>query len=162
MGNGLSETLSYEAAGMLALLLITSLLQASPDLARSTEDCGFSQYRRAHKAHFVEENAVSKVTPEYPDEAKAKGLSGTVRIRILVNKQGRVEKTCPVYLADEPKPHRMLVAAAEAAARQWVFRPNFGFPNDWKVKSARLLEAVLVFQFVPPKPSKTTDDQPKP
>ena len=68
---------------------------------------------------FVEElpEAITKVSPQYPDIAREAGVDGTVLVQALVGKDGhvkdvRVQKSIP-----------MLDASAQAAVRQWVFKP---------------------------------------
>jgi periplasmic protein TonB len=68
---------------------------------------------------YVEElpEAITKVPPQYPDIAREASVDGTVLVQALVGKDGkvkdvRVQKSIP-----------MLDAAAQAAVRQWVFKP---------------------------------------
>ncbi len=141
------------------LLACTLLLACAPRLtgqvtaAGPEGDCGFSKLRPSRMTHFVQRGAVTKVTPEYPPAAKAKRLSGTVRVRILINKQGLVERTSPEYVKGEPKPDRSLMIAAEAAALQWVFDRNFGMEPGGGIHFD-FVEDVLVFKFVPEEPNK--------
>lgn len=63
--------------------------------------------------------AVQMKQPTYPELAIRAGLEGTVYVKVLVNKSGRVEKAIMVKndgmnVFDEP---------ALAAAKQWVFTP---------------------------------------
>lgn len=68
--------------------------------------------------YYDEEPAiVSQVKPEYPDMAREAGVDGTVQLRVLVGKDGRVKD---VHV-DQSIP--LLDKAAVAAARQWVFTP---------------------------------------
>jgi TonB family protein len=97
---------------------------------------------------FVERGAINRVTPQYPPAAKARGTSGNVRVRVLINKQGLVEKTCPEYVKNEPKPDRSLVIAAEAAALQWTFDRNFGVKPGDGIRF-NYIQGVLVFNFTP-------------
>jgi len=60
---------------------------------------------------------VSQVKPVYPDMAREAGVDGTVQLRVLVGKDGRVKD---VHV-DRSIP--MLDGAAVAAARLWVFTP---------------------------------------
>lgn len=115
-------------------------------------DCGFSDFDSRHMTHFVDKGAVTKVTPQYPPAAKAKGLSGAVRIRVLINKQGLVERTCPVYVRQETKPDRSLVVSAEAAALHWTFKPNFGIEPTGGVRFDYVYDVIL-FQFDPAAPN---------
>lgn len=68
---------------------------------------------------YVEElpEAVTKVTPLYPDLAREAGVDGTVTVQALVGKDGRVKDTKVV------KSIPMLDANAVAAVKQWVFKP---------------------------------------
>ena len=96
---------------------------------------------------------IEKVTPQYPPAAKSKGLSGTVRVRIPINKQGLVERTCPVFVSGEPKLDRGLTIAAEAAALQWKFQSNFGLEPAGGIRFD-YAQDVLRFEFVPEEPNK--------
>jgi len=68
---------------------------------------------------YVEElpEAVTKVPPVYPDMAREASVDGTVLVQALVGKDGKVKDTKVV------KSIPMLDAAAEAAVKQWVFKP---------------------------------------
>lgn len=57
-------------------------------------------------------------TPTYPDNARRLTLEGTVWVKMLVDKEGKVKKTA-VLKSDNP----MFDEAALAAAAQWVFTP---------------------------------------
>jgi protein TonB len=61
--------------------------------------------------------ALKKVPPVYPDEARNANVSGTVIVQTLVGTDGRVKDTRVV------KSIRLLDAAAVAAVRQWEFLP---------------------------------------
>lgn len=111
-------------------------------------DCGLSDFRPSHMTHFVDKGALAKITPQYPPAAKAKGLGGAVRVNVLINKQGLVERTCPVYVRKEKKPDRALVIAAEAAALHWRFKPNFGIEPVGGVRFDYVYDVIL-FQFDP-------------
>jgi len=123
-------------------------LNAQVLVAGPEGDCGFSEFHPRNMTHSVDKGAVTKITPQYPPAAKARGLGGTVRIRVLVNKQGLVERTCPVYVRQEKKPDRSLVVAAEAAALHWTFKPNFGIEPAGGVRFDYIHDVIL-FQFDP-------------
>lgn len=110
-------------------------------------DCGFSKLQPRQIAHYVERGAVTKATPQYPPAAKANGITGIVRVRVLINKRGLVEKTCPEYVKGQIKPDRSLVIAGEAAALQWAFDPNFGIEPSGALRFD-YAQGVLVFRFV--------------
>jgi TonB family protein len=62
-------------------------------------------------------NALTKVTPIYPPMAKQMKASGEVQVEITIDENGRVIQAKAI------SGHPMLRAAAEDAARKWVFRP---------------------------------------
>lgn len=62
--------------------------------------------------------AVTKVQPTYPSIAKQINAAGEVQVTILINENGRVIDAKAI------KGHPVLRAAAEDAARKWVFRPT--------------------------------------
>jgi TonB family protein len=61
---------------------------------------------------------VTKVQPTYPSIAKQINAGGEVQVAILINENGRVIEAKAI------KGHPVLRAAAEDAARKWVFRPT--------------------------------------
>jgi TonB family protein len=75
---------------------------------------------------YVEElpDPVTRVPPEYPDEARMLDISGTVTVNALVGRDGKVKETRVTQSIG------LLDAAAEAAVRQWKFKPakNKGAP----------------------------------
>lgn len=64
-----------------------------------------------------EKRLIHQVRPEYPDVARQAGIDGTVSMRVLINKDGRVEKI------DVLSGEQTLEDAAVAAVRQWQYRP---------------------------------------
>jgi outer membrane biosynthesis protein TonB len=108
---------------------------------------------------FVRGGALSKETPEYPRATKAAGITGTVRVRVLINIKGFVERTCPEFVVGLPRPDRNLVIAAEAAALQWTFEPKFGITSA-RTPWSMYIEDVLIFKFVLD-PSKQIQSGPK-
>lgn len=139
----------------LASWLLLSIAQ--PMEAACPEDCGFSKMNARHISHFVDRAVVSRVEPQYPPEAEAKGASATVRVRILINKHGRVEGTCPVYEGKEPKPDRSFVVMAEAAALQWKFKPNFGLEPGGDIRFD-YAQDIIVFKFESKGPEESSPE----
>jgi protein TonB len=68
---------------------------------------------------YVEElpEAITRVPPHYPDDARRAGIWGTVMVQALVGQDGRVKDTRIVKSIPE------LDAAAMEAVRQWKFKP---------------------------------------
>lgn len=133
---------------IVALLILIAGCSASQVTATRPEgDCGFAKLQPRQISHYVERGALTKVEPQYPLAAKAAGTTGSVRVRILINRAGLVERTCPEYVADQLRPSRSLMVAAEAAALQWRFDPNFGFVSGGALRF-KYVEGVLVFNFV--------------
>lgn len=64
----------------------------------------------------LQESAIKRVSPEYPFEAKAAGVGGSVVVEITVDEAGNV------ISARALSGHELLTGAAVGAARQWKFR----------------------------------------
>lgn len=136
---------------MARLLTLFIFLTSSLALAQVTElgpegDCGFSKLQPMIITHYVQRDVTRKISPEYPPAAKAKGVTGTVRVRILINSNGLVEKTCPEFVVNQRHPDRSLVIAAEAAALRWTFVPHFGFSSNDGLRF-KYVQDVLIFDF---------------
>lgn len=69
---------------------------------------------------------VKKVQPEYPAEARKNGIAGTVKLRVIVRKDGSV--TVQNVVEGDP----LLSPAAIDAVRQWRYKPTLmdGQPVD--------------------------------
>jgi protein TonB len=63
-------------------------------------------------------NLVRKVTPVYPALAKQARIQGTVRFTAIIGKDGTIQNLQLV------QGHPLLVAAAQDAVRQWVYKPT--------------------------------------
>jgi len=63
-------------------------------------------------------SAIKRVEPEYPAQAKAANISGTVVVEITVDETGNVISVRPI------SGHPLLKDAAADAARQWRFSPT--------------------------------------
>jgi TonB family protein len=116
--------------------------------ANGQQDCGFAEYHPTRISHF-DKVSIGGPTPEYPAAARKSHWSGTVQIGVIVDVQGKVVKTCPVYAPGKPIPHESLIAAASAAAKQWRFKPNFGFGSEFH-PGIQYVQHVLLFRFVLP------------
>ena len=56
--------------------------------------------------------------PEYPELAKRANLEGNVFVKVLINKEGKVQKALLEKASDE-----LFIQAALEAAKKWVFTP---------------------------------------
>lgn len=140
------------------LILARTVACAQETVTGPEGDCGFSKFQPRQIAHYVERAAVAKPSPFYPLAAKDAGITGTVRVRVLINRKGLVQSTCPEYVKDQPLPDRSLVIAAQATALQWTFDRNFGFGRQ-AGPVFDYARGVLVFNFVLDEPRKAA---PKP
>jgi hypothetical protein len=140
--------------GVVAVLFVLAagIAAAQVTVTGREGDCGFSKVRARRIAHFVERGAVAKAAPLYPLAAKDAGVTGIVRVRVLINRKGLVQRTCPEYFKGEPRPDRSLVVAAEAAALQWTFDRNFGFGGQ-APPAFDYARGVLTFNFVLDEPN---------
>lgn len=62
-------------------------------------------------------NILTKVTPVYPPDAKAQGISGTVVLHAIIARDGRIQELSVVA------GNELLQKAALDAVRQWIYRP---------------------------------------
>jgi periplasmic protein TonB len=76
-----------------------------------------------------------RVSPQYPAMAKQIRLQGAVQVQVLISETGQVLSTGVV------SGHPFLRAAAEEAARQWLFKPTT--LNEVPVK----VQGILTFNF---------------
>src|SRR5262245_27883339 len=84
-------------------------------------------------------DAITKVQPRYPANAKRVNASGPVDVQVTISEAGRVIEAKAI------SGHSLLRNAAEEAARQWIFKPAIlnGVPVETQI--------VLTFNFRPPR-----------
>jgi TonB family protein len=131
----------------LAVFVCALVLCCVATHARAQEGCDFTKFKARYVAHFVERTALNRAVPTYPDTAKTKGIAGEVQVAILINKDGQVERACPLIPAEANPPDSSLVAAAKLAALQWTFPRNFGFPENQRIHFD-YVKGMLKFRFV--------------
>jgi protein TonB len=68
-------------------------------------------------SHMMEGNLIERVQPEYPMLARQARIQGSVVLRAVISREGRI-KDLKVVAG-----HPMLVQAAMEAVRQWRYRP---------------------------------------
>jgi len=62
-------------------------------------------------------NAIKKVQPAYPSDAKLAGVQGEVKVQLNISEDGKVMDAIAISGPEELK------EVSVAAARQWVFKP---------------------------------------
>jgi protein TonB len=65
----------------------------------------------------MEGNLIRRVQPTYPVPAKAAGIQGTVLLKAIIGRDGKIEKVQVLT------GHPLLVKAAVDAVSQWLYRP---------------------------------------
>ncbi len=68
-------------------------------------------------AGVAEKQLIHKAKPEYPEDAKKAKVKGEVRLRILIDEEGKVSDV--KVLKGDPR----LADAATEAVKQWRYRP---------------------------------------
>lgn len=89
-------------------------------------------------SHFLLNGVRERAIPDYPPLAKNAGVEGRVRVKILVDRRGRLVQVC---ILDG---HPLLREAALNAAAKFKFHPNFGLESP---QPRRFLQDVLIFNF---------------
>jgi len=69
-------------------------------------------------AQEIERKVRNRISPTYPDIAKRMGLSGTVKLQVVVAANGTVKETKVIG------GHPILVNAAVDAVKKWRFEPG--------------------------------------
>ena len=96
----------------LALVPAVSVAQSS-----ATESEGIPPITRVTKGGQQQGKLLlKKVVPVYPEEAKHKHISGTVRLHVIVGNDGNVKELNPISGPPE------LIQAASDAVSQWQYK----------------------------------------
>jgi TonB family protein len=92
----------------------------------AAEASGMETVRIAVDPQTEAAKLVVRVPPEYPSAARAAGLRGTVRLRVLIGIDGRVRET--EVIDGDPG----LTEAAGDSVKQWVYQPTLlnGAPTE--------------------------------
>jgi protein TonB len=98
-----------DAGGIASLL--SRVIPPSPVAPTATKAPAISRW--------MEGNLFRKVQPIYPVIAKNAGIQGSVVLRALINRQGKIEQVNVI------NGHPMLVKAAIDAVSQWLYRPYY-------------------------------------
>jgi len=73
--------------------------------------------RPVRVSHMMEGNLIHKVQPEYPQLARQARIQGTVVLRAIISREGKIENLQVL------SGHPLLAPAAIEAVRQWRYRP---------------------------------------
>lgn len=149
---GISSVCYNDAIELRAICVAVLITATSTCLAAAEDDCGFAELNPVKvspdsvaRNAWWDQRTNWAVTPLYPREAREKGISGAVRIRVLIDAAGKVVKTCPVSWPDEDI-GRTLVQAATTFIYKGRFRPNFGLAANRRAAS-QYGETTLEFNF---------------
>jgi len=112
-GEEIPEDITIETTELDLDSLPLDLRLRGPIAAGPPSDAPMDEFDIEYKPH-----PIRIVAPEYPRQAHKQKLEGTVKVRVLVDKRGRVEK---VEVVSGPEIFRN---NAMAAARQFRFRPG--------------------------------------
>ena len=99
--------------------------------------CDFSVYKPVRVSDWLPRGIVKQVTAAYPPDAKLRGISGRVFVKVLIDKNGDVVRAC----AQGPA---VLRRAAEDAALKW----KFNTPTLNGKEKFPYLQDVVTFDFV--------------
>jgi len=133
---------------LLVILFVDSLSIYDPDQLSAIQNqqaswsesklqgCDFSQFKPIRMTSETKRiKQVSK--PDYPADAKKRGIEGRVVVKVLVDPDGVVKRACAISGT------RILRKAAEKAALNFIFEPILLIEE----KFARFLEEQIVFEF---------------
>ena len=67
---------------------------------------------------FLAGTLVSKITPDYPQQARQDHISGVVVLHEIIGKDGHVKELSAIR-----SPDKRLTTAAIDAVKQWTYRP---------------------------------------
>lgn len=99
------------------MLAATGLGQASDKLLGQTQNA--RDLVMTEKAVDQLPQATHRVVPKFPARARAKGITGFVRLRLLIGSDGQVLEV----QVEDSKPKGTFDQVATAAVRQWRFKP---------------------------------------
>jgi TonB family protein len=112
-----------------------------PHAGVESQPCDFSSFKPKllRALGGIGAPAISKPQPAYPQEAKARGLEGMVKIKVLINTRGEVEQAC-VAEGDD-----VLGEAAKRAALQSRFGSYWG--NQLIKEGYSHGEGIMIYRF---------------
>jgi len=78
----------------------------------------FFRVQKSNRGTFVPAKLIKRVAPEYPPEAREKRIQGTVRLNVIIGKDGSVT------VQNVVQGDQALALAAIEAVRQWRYQPT--------------------------------------
>ena len=88
-------------------------------------------------ADAAESNLLHRVEPDYPSDARSRGIQGTVVLDLRIGKNGAVQNVGIV------SGETVLVEAATAAVKQWRFKPHYADGHPVEVQTRVTLSFIL-------------------
>ena len=105
------------------------------------QTCDFSRYKPFTMSHFLKGVMIEQGKPLYPAIGRNVRAQGTVRVKVLVDRFGRVRAACAI------EGHPLLQASAVKAARESRFKPNFGLGLPQNRYGRHFVQDELTFVF---------------
>lgn len=96
--------------GLIVLLAVVASAQTQPAP-------GATPQRLRISSKVAQANIAKSVPPRYPERARAEGVTGSVIMIVLIDKDGHVEDVKPVA------GHAELVESAVYAVQHWKYKP---------------------------------------
>jgi TonB family protein len=89
---------------------------ASSVVGLEVHDCGAERFSLVGNMRAAQ--LIKRVTPMYPERAKARRIQGAVRLSAVIGRDGFLHKVQPL------SGHPMLLTAAREAVEQWQYVPT--------------------------------------
>lgn len=105
------------------------------------QKCDFAAYKPLSGSDlFSTDYIVRRQAAEYPQIAKDAKVEGVVQLKVLVDRNGNVIRTCVT------SGHPLLNASSRKAALAWKFKKHFGGTSA-SFRGVRYAETVVTFNF---------------
>src|SRR5689334_19147399 len=111
------QTRSFFRAGMLLVMLSACAFAFAPPQDSDVQKPQTRTRLLDRSSDELEAAATTRVEPIYPPVAKWAGMTGEVKVYVLINERGDVAEIIGVGT------HALLKNAAVTAARGWKFKP---------------------------------------
>jgi TonB family protein len=108
----------------------------SPISSELDQNCDFSKFKPV-RINTDTKRIKKESKPDYPEDAKLRGIEGRVVVKVLVDPDGLVRQACAI------SGNRILRGTAEKAALNFIF--ELTLLNGKKL--SRFLEEQIVFDF---------------